>query len=119
MKINLLDTNLGIQNVMDFEQAGALPKAENLATSVLYEAGLEDLYAPNNYAQLIEESLSPSTGDGHILRAEVFSQNIGQCLEKMANSDNNVVREAVQQELRPLQENKDLLQAYCGLMIGG
>lgn len=119
MKINLLDSNLGIQNVMDFEQAGALPKAENLAASVLYEAGLEDLYAPNNYAQLIEESLSPGTGDGHILRSEVFAQNIGQCLEKMAASDNEAVKQAVQQELRPLQENKGLLQAYCGLMIGG
>ena len=119
MKINLLDSNLGIQNVMDFEQAGALPKAENLAASVLYEAGLEDLYAPNNYAQLIEESLSPHTGDGHILRSAVFAQNIGQCLEKLAASDNTVVMQAVQQDLRPLQENKDLLQAYCGLMIGG
>lgn len=119
MKVNLLDSSLGIQNIMDTGTAGALPKAENLAASVLYEAGLEDLYAPKNYAQIIEESLSPSTGDGQLLRPAVFSRNLDQCIGKMQASSDEFVRRTVSAELVPLQENKALLQAYCGLMIGG
>ncbi len=119
MKINLLDSSLGIQNILEYNGSSALPKAENLAASVLYEAGLEDLYAPKNYAQIIEESLSPSTGDGQLLRPAVFSQTLDQCIGKMQESTDSLVRQTVQEELIPLQENKTLLQAYCGLMIGG
>lgn len=119
MKINLLDSSLGIQNIMDTESGLSLPKAEDMAASVLYEAGLEDLYAPKNYGQIIEESLSPSTGDGQLLRPAAFTQTLGQCIEKMQQSDNAFVRQTLQDELLPLQENKALLQAYCGLMIGG
>ena len=119
MKINLLDSSLGIQNIMDAGGGLSLPKAENLAASVLYEAGLEDLYAPQNYAQIIEEKLSPSTGDGQLLRPAVFTRTLGQCIGKMQESENAFVRQTVQEELLPLQENKALLQAYCGLMIGG
>lgn len=119
MKINLLDSSLGIQNVLDRNTEKNLPGAENMAASVLYEAGLEDLYAPENYARIIEESLSPHAGDGQILRPAAFSHALDQCIEKMGESENELVKRTVQEELLPLQENKALLQVYCGLMIGG
>ena len=39
----LLDPSIGIQNVMDMPQASRLPTAKEIATTVLHEAGLEEL----------------------------------------------------------------------------
>ncbi len=119
MKINLLDSNLGIQNILDFNTEAELPKARSLASSALKEAGLEDLYAPQNYAQVIEEALCPQTGDGDMLRPEIFSKNLSACAEKMQASTDKTVLDALHSDLLPLAENKELLQAYSGLMIGG
>ena len=83
--INLLDPSLGIQTIMESPAAtrGGIPEARPLASNVLREAGLEELYSPCNAHHLVEQALCP---DG---------------------------------ELVPLLQNKELLNAYMGLMIGG
>lgn len=117
--INLLDPSLGIQHVMDIRQGEALPTARPLASSVLREAGLEELYAPSNARHLVEQALCPDVGDGEMLRPEVFSAQITSCIEALQQSDDPAVRELIEQDLAPLLENKELLNAYTGLMIGG
>ena len=58
---NLLDPSLGIQDILDPGLAadGQLPQARPLAASVLREAGLEELYSPQNAAKLVEQALCP------------------------------------------------------------
>ena len=105
--INLLDPSLGIQTIMESPAAtrGGIPEARPLASNVLREAGLEELYSPCNAHHLVEQALCPDAGDGDILRPE--------------DSDDPAVRALADGELAPLLQNKELLNAYMGLMIGG
>ena len=95
------------------------PRGEPLASNVLREAGLEELYSPCNAHHLVEQALCPDAGDGDILRPEVFSGNLAGCLEALKDSDDPAVRALADGELAPLLQNKELLNAYMGLMIGG
>jgi type III secretion protein X len=119
--INLLDPSLGIQDILDpgLSAAGQLPTARPLAVSVLREAGLDELYSASNAARLVEQALCPAVGDGDLLRPEVFAANLRECFMAMQESDNPAVQEFLRKDLRLLLENRDLLQAYTGLMIGG
>lgn len=118
---NLLDPSLGIQDILDPGLApdGQLPRARPLAASVLREAGLEELYSPLNAAKLVEQALCPDVGDGELLRPEVFAANLRESFEALKDSQHPEVRDFLNTDLRLLLENRDLLQAYTGLMIGG
>lgn len=119
--INLLDPRLGIQDVMDMPSLGSktLPEARPLAASVLREAGLEELYAALNASRLVEQALCPDVGDGELLRPEVFAANLRHCFMALRDTDDPDILEFLRQDLQLLLENRDLLQAYTGLMIGG
>lgn len=118
---NLLNPSLGIQNVLDMPVTGqtGMPHARQIASNVLREAGLEELYAPSNAAQVTENALCPDVGDGDVLRPEVFAANLRGCAEAMQDSGSPAVRQMLREDLNPLLENNDLLKAYMGLMIGG
>ena len=45
---------------------GGIPEARPLASNVLREAGLEELYSPCNAHHLVEQALCPDAGDGDI-----------------------------------------------------
>ena len=109
--INLLDPSLGIQTIMESPAAtrGGIPEARPLASNVLREAGLEELYSPCNAHHLVEQALCPDAGDGDILRPEVFSGNLAGCLEALKDSDDPAVRALADGELAPLLQNKELL----------
>ena len=117
--INLLDPSLGIQNVMPMPDPGNLPRARELASNALNEAGLDELYAPNNTRQLVERALCPDVGDGSMLNPEAFSETLYSCAEELQGSSDPAVQEMLSRELVPLLQNGQLLQAYLGLMIGG
>ena len=95
--INLLDPSLGIQAIMESPAAarGGIPEARPLASNVLREAGLEELYSPSNAHRLVEQALCPDAGDGDILRPEVFSGNLAGCLEALKDSEDPAVRALV------------------------
>lgn len=118
-KINILDPSLGIQSVIAMPSRGKLPKARDLGTNALHEAGLEELYAPGNARQLIEQLLCPDVGDGSVLSPEAFGSSLEESLSVLSQSGEPAVQEFVQKELLPLLQNGQLLQAYRGLMIGG
>ena len=117
--INLLDPSLGIQNVMNMPDIGALPRAREMAVNVLSEAGLDELYAPRNARQLLEQALCPEVGDGSLLNPETFSGTLKSCVTALDSTGDTSVKDMVERELKPLLQNGDLLQAYMGLMIGG
>lgn len=119
-RINLLDLNLGIQNVMDSPgRASSLPRARQLAATALSEAGLDEMYAPSNAGRIMEDALRPEVGDGTLLEPGVFSANLARCADKLRKRGDAAAEELVREELLPLLENKKMLSAYIGLMIGG
>ncbi|GAB1409652.1 hypothetical protein MASR1M90_08060 [Desulfovibrionales bacterium] len=120
--INLLDPSLGIQDILDTPSLGGqnkLPEARPLAVSVLREAGLEEVYSALNASRLVEQALCPDVGDGELLRPEVFAANLRHCFMALRETDDPDILEFLRQDLQLLLENRDLLQAYTGLMIGG
>ena len=118
--IGIFDTSIGIQSVLlDGTGNEKMPLARPLASTVMAEAGLEELFLPNNAGRMMEASLCPEVGDGKVLRPDVFSANLQSCLESLKDSRNPDVRAFVRRDLAPMMEDNSLLQAYVGLMIGG
>lgn len=117
-KINLLDPSLGIQNVMDMPTESVLPRARDMGATALSEPGLEELYAPSNAQRYVENLLCPDVGDGSILSPEAFSDSLDSITRDLASSDDPAVK-AMLSELKALDRNGQLYQAYMGLMIGG
>lgn len=118
--IGIFDTSIGIQSVLMNEPDNAgMPSAKPLAANVMAEAGLEELYLPNNAGRMVEAALCPEVGDGRILRPDVFTANLQDSLAALQDSRNADVRAFVRKDLAPMLEDNALLQAYVGLMVGG
>ena len=73
--INLLDPSLGIQTIMESPAAtrGGIPEARPLASNVLREAGLEELYSPCNAHHLVEDRKSTRLNSSHIIPSRMPS----------------------------------------------
>lgn len=126
MPTNILDATIGIQTVMDTPIANGLPHARPLAQNTPHDAGLEELYAPVNLRSQMENLLCPHVGDGECVRPEVFFPQLESCvgeLNTMMTHNRHALpdegRKLLEKELIPLLENRQLLQSYLGLMIGG
>ncbi len=119
VSVNLLDPNLGIQNVMEQGRSVPMPDARPLAATVLREAGLDELYNRGTAARQLEMALCPPVGDGSLLQPENFLAELRGSLEALQGSREPAVRALVRDELIPLLENMDLLKAYTSLMVGG
>ncbi len=116
---NFLDPSVGISRILDMPEGANLPRAREIATNVLREAGLEELYRARNARSAAEELLVPDVGDGRMLAPEAFSNELVEIVRKCQGSSDPDVRAMVDQELIPLLQNAELLQVYQGLMIGG
>lgn len=126
MPTNILDATIGIQTVMDTPISYGLPHARPLAQNTPRDAGLEELYAPVNLRSKMENLLCPHVGDGECLRPEIFFPQLESCVAALrqmkANDPHDMPAEGrvlLDKELVPLLENRQLLQSYMGLMIGG
>ena len=119
VSLNLLDPNLGIRNVMDSGSGARMPDARPLASTVLREAGLDELYQQGAAEKQLDAALCPPVGDGSILQPEIFQAELRGGLEALKDSRDPAVRAFVRDELAPLLENTELLKAYTGLMVGG
>ena len=118
--VGLFDTSEGIQQVLADKAADRrMPLARQLASTVMAEAGLEELYLPGNVESMVEEALCPDVGDGMLLQPEVFAANLQAvhfCLQDSRQPD---VRAFVRKDLTPMLEDAALLRAYVGLMVSG
>lgn len=117
--IRLLDSNLGIQGVLDAQDMPRMPEARPLPSTALREAGLEELFGAATTDKLLEQALCPSVGDGSILQPAEFSAALRESLAALKDNRRPEVRSFVSAELAPLLENEALLQAYSGLLMGG
>lgn len=118
-KVSLLDASMGIQSILDAPDTARLPESRQMVSTVLRPLGIEGLYTPSTLRSTVEAALHPAVGDGEVLRPEEFSSCIRSCATALRHAPEAAARELVEKELDPLLENKDLLQAYTGLMIGG
>jgi type III secretion protein X len=116
--IGILDHSHGIQTVMDMPNLDKLPQARDTGATPLKEAGLDELYAPVNARSYVEKLLCPDVGDGSVLSPEAFADQMESCIAELSGSDDPNVK-GMLQELKNLQRNGTLYQAYVGLMIGG
>jgi len=114
-----MNPSLGIEELMQMPEARNLPKARELASSALYQTGLEGLYGAVNTRTVIESMLCPDVGDGTLVSPEVFNAELEAIVKKLAQSENPKIRTMLSEEIMPLLENGELLSAYRGLMIGG
>ncbi|UQZ90967.1 type III secretion protein [Deltaproteobacteria bacterium Smac51] len=120
MPINLLDPNLGVQNIMEPQTDSArLPKARSLSSNVTTEAGLKELYQMPGFRDLLTGNLAPKVYDSDLLKPEVMMGNLASSLEELRAVKNPEVRRFVRDDLGPLMENTELLRTYTGLLIGG
>lgn len=122
--LNILNSSLGIQSIMDTmpsqeSASNGMLHARPLATTVIHEAGLDEVYSPATAESLLQKALCPDVGDGEMLQPEVFRANLKASMEDLGLSRDPAVRDFVKQDLAPLLENNELLQAYTGLMVGG
>lgn len=86
VSLNLLDPNLGIQNVMDSGSGARMPDARPLASTVLREAGLDELYQQGAAEKQLDAALCPPVGDGSILQPEIFQAELRGGLEALKDS---------------------------------
>ena len=119
LPVNLLDSGLGIQNILDPRSQTHKPEARPQASTLLREAGLDVHYTRSGAQKQIEAALCPPVGDGSILQPEIFHAHLQGALDALKESRNPAVRTLVRDELGPLLENTELLRAYTGLMLGG
>ena len=118
--IGIFDTSIGIQSVLlDGMNDENMPLARPLASTVMAEAGLEELFLPSNAGRMVETALCPEVGDGKVLRPDIFTANLRSSLEALKDSRNPDIRAFVRHDLTPIMEDNALLQAYVGIMIGG
>ncbi len=83
VSLNLLDPDLGIQNVMDSGSGVHMPDARPLASTVLREAGLDELYNRGAAEKQLDAALCPPVGDGSILQPENFQAELRGCLDAL------------------------------------
>ena len=96
-----------------------LPRARELASNALSEAGLEELFAPGGARHLVEMALCPDVGDGSLLNPRRFQRALESVIDDTEDETDPDIRAMIDRELVPLRQNKALLNAYIGLMIGG
>ncbi len=118
-RLTILDTNLGIQDVLPSLDTQSMPGARPLPQTSIREAGLEALFHATTTSSLLESALTPNVGDGTILTPAIFSETLRSCCSTLKDVKNPDVHSFVAGELEPLIENEDLLQAYAGLLVGG
>lgn len=117
--VNLFDSRLGIQDVLQHTSSDTLPEAKQIASNIVRDISLEDVYTNLNFMNAVNELICPDVGDGRILQPGEFSYILESCIHELKNSDDPKVQALVSDVLIPLLENEELLDAYMGLMVGG
>ncbi len=118
-QINLLNHNVGIQQILDNDIQEHIPNAKALASTMVNKAGLEEYFTMSTSKTNIEKSLSPELGDGENLRPDVFNNTLNSLITEFSENSDPAVNTMLNDVLKPLAENKELLNAYSNLMIGG
>ncbi|MBO8416310.1 MAG: hypothetical protein IAB19_08030 [Proteobacteria bacterium] len=122
MAVDLLNPNLGISTLLPEAPLHHLPETDdyssvgrNLDLSALQEYKLS--LSGHGFERTISQSFIPKVASDELLRPAVFNNLLQSAAGKLAASDDPKLRRFVREDLAPLEQNKELLQAYLGLMM--
>lgn len=124
MAVDLLNSNLGISSVLPQAENVHLPSADDYGSigsseSLTEVAAYKLSVAPNGFARETAAPFSPRIASDELLRPAVFNNSLNSAMEKLSTIHDADVRRFVREDLQPLAENRELLQAYLNMMVGG
>lgn len=122
MAVDLLNPNLGISTLLPEAPLDHLPETDdynsvgrNADLSALQEYKLS--LSGHGFERSISQSFIPKVASDELLRPAVFNNLLHSAASKLAASDDPKLRRFAREDLAPLEQNKELLQAYLGLMM--
>lgn len=126
MTQDILNPNIGISTVLPAKLEEHLPEVDNFNTvvgninSLATIANFKASLSRDSFEQEIANTFIPALGFDELLQPAKLNANISSVFTKLAamNDDANI-RRFVREDLTPLMENKELLQAYTNMMVGG
>lgn len=125
MAIDVLNSRVGIADVLPAASNDHLPtvddfnsvgQAQSLSEVASYKSALES----NGFSLQFASIMKPVINSEDILRPARFNNLLNSAQEKLSQIDNDAnLRRFVREDLAPLAQNRELLNAYLGMMVGG
>lgn len=126
MTQDILNPNIGISTVLPAQQEEHLPEIGNFNTvvgnvsSLATVANFKAALIRDSFEQEIANTFIPALGSDELLQPAKLNANLSSVFTKLsAMKDDADIRRFVREDLTPLMENKELLQAYTNMMVGG
>lgn len=123
MAVDLLNPNLGISTLLPEAPLEHLPETDDFVAvgrssdlSALQE--YKHSLAGHGFERSVSQSFIPKVASDELLRPAVFNNLLQSAAEKLSASEDPQLRRFVRDDLAPLEQNRELLQAYLGLMMG-
>ena len=116
---DILNPKLGVGTLMPSAQDVHLPEIKEIASQKPSEVKLDELYTKNAPHQAVVNAFEPQVSTDEILRPAVFNRCLNSAIERLSTIKDSDVRAFVESDLKALDENRDLLRTYLGLMVGG
>ncbi len=124
MAVELLSTKLGISDILPQAQSVHLPGAEAFnqagrAESLTEAAAYQEALAADGFSRAVAFAFQPKVSSDELLSPGVFNNLLLRAAEKLSSIKDADVRRFLREDLQPLAENRQLLQAYLGMMVEG
>ncbi|MGN0915852.1 MAG: hypothetical protein ACI4NE_05820 [Succinivibrio sp.] len=115
-QVNLLNSHIGVSSVLPSATDAHLPEIKELSTAKTGDVRLEDLYRGESISNSVDTSLIPKVGHEELLQPKHLNSALQRAFEKMSTVKDVDVRHFVRDDMQSLMDNRELLNAYLGLM---
>ena len=125
MAVDVLNPNLGISTVLPQAAMEHLPSVDNFntvghANSVADTENFKASISANALDAQLSAAFTPVLSSDELLQPAKLNSSIHAAFEKLSQiRDDADVRRFVRDDLTPLMENRELLEAYMNLMVEG
>ncbi len=124
MAVEIFNPNVGISSVLPGISTEHLPNADDFNT-IGQQANLGEVQSykqalnANSFNTNIVSNFTPEIVSDDLLRPATFNNLLNSSMSKLAEIKDADVRDFLQQDLKPLSDNRELLNAYLGMMVEG
>ena len=115
---SVYELNLGIQDILPFENAALPDKSDWAPTDASGSALLHTLYAARNCETLIAAFLRPAVHNLENLRPDRYRRSLRRCKEALKDADDPALV-ALEKLLEEENERAALLSSFQGLLLAG
>lgn len=125
MVVDLLNPHVGIQTVLPQADAAHLPDIQRFAgvdnaPELSSIAAYKEAVGKNGFERSAVNAFTPQVSSDELLRPAVFNRHLNELEHKLQEfSADRDVRRFLREDLTPLRENRELLQAFLGMMVEG